>query len=431
MLVNAYVFVWREEGALTGLGLQAAAIGQSGGPLPPVADPPEEACGGDPVRVFEGLEDLVHLDTTLSGAFTLRLALLHLGVNGEEIDRIEAAVRDKVDLGLLGGSGAPLRVAADRFGTVHALEIELAEGHLLQACRSQEGDELFSVRNIQHPLRSDVVVVPLELGKDADLAAAVDQAGEKPELAALIARTLAADLDLREQSRPGDKLQVMVEKRWLGRRFHRYGAILAIRFRGTAGRFAYYRYKPEGGDAAFFDDEGQPMRRARLRSPVGWHRVDPEARGLLAPSVEVVEGRLGVVYRLPEGAPIVALGDGMVRNADRTLEEGNFLDLELEDGTIVRYAHLMRTIGELTPGTAVRQGQVVALAGHSGRTPYDRLRLEMWADVDGTMQTIDPMRPGNADAEVSPSASPILEAQRAQFEKDIAPWRRALRLAAQ
>src|SRR5690606_14032941 len=181
VLVNAYVFVWREEGALTGLGLQAAAIGQSGGPLPPVADPPEEACGGDPVRVFEGLEDLVHLDTTLSGAFTLRLALLHLGVNGEEIDRIEAAVRDKVDLGLLGGSGAPLRVAADRFGTVHALEIELAEGHLLQACRSQEGDELFSVRNIQHPLRSDVVVVPLELGKDADLAAAVDQAGEKPE----------------------------------------------------------------------------------------------------------------------------------------------------------------------------------------------------------------------------------------------------------
>ena len=52
-LVNAYVFVWNEDGLFSGMGaLQAASIEGRDGPLPPRADAPESGCGGDPVRVF-------------------------------------------------------------------------------------------------------------------------------------------------------------------------------------------------------------------------------------------------------------------------------------------------------------------------------------------------------------------------------------------
>jgi murein DD-endopeptidase MepM/ murein hydrolase activator NlpD len=426
-LVNGYVFVWRDGAGLSSLGaLQAASVPGGHGPLPPYAEPPQRACGGDPVRVFETLEDLVRLETTLSAGYTLRLALLQLGVDGDEIDRVEADVRAHVDLGLLGGSGAPVRVAMDRLGGVQALEIELAEGHLLQACRSEDG---FTVRNIQHPLRSDVEAIAIALGSDADLSRAVEQAGEKPELAHLLAESLAYDVDFAIDARPGDRIGALIEKRWLGRRFHRYGAVLGVRYVGAAGRVAYFRYKPEGGTAAYFDRDGTPMRRALRRSPVAYRRVDPEARGLLAPTIEVVEGRIGAVYRLPEGAPLVALADATVRSADRTLQQGLYVDLELADGTTLRYAHLSRLVGELATGTPVRQGQVIALAGHSGRTPSDRLRLEVWSDRDGATTTLDPLRLLGGETTPAPTVgSPIPAAQRDRFAKDVAPWARALRL---
>ena len=426
-LVNAYVFVWRDE-ALGNLGtLGPTAIGARRGPLPPLFDAPAGACGGDPVRVFDGLEDLLPLETTLQGGYTLRLALLSLGVSGEDIDRIEGSVRSKVDLGLLGGSGAPIRLAVDRLGAVHALEIELAEGHVLQACR--DGDA-FDVRNIQHPLRSDVEVVTLELGRDASLATAVEEAGEKPELAELVAATLAWDVDFMTEARPGDRLQVMIEKRWLGRSFHRYGQVLAVRFSGAAGRVAYYRYKPEGADPGFFDGDGEPMRRRLLRSPVGFFRVDPEARGMLVPAVEVVEGRVGAAYRLPEGAPVVAVADGTIRAAGRTLEQGNFVDLELADGRVVRYCHLSRFIGELESGQAIAQGRILGLAGHTGRTPHDCLRLELWDDDDGVMTTVDPLRFIGPGASRPPRiGEAIPEDQRKRYGEDISAWRRALRRA--
>lgn len=431
-LVNAYVFLWRGEGALATLwsGAPSAAIGHHGGPLPPVADPPTRSCTGDPVRIFEGLDDLVHLESTLSRGLTLRLALLQLGIEGTEIDRLEANVRPHVDLSLLGGSGAPVRVAIDRLGGVRALEIELAEGHVLQACRDGEAIDGFQVRNLQHPLRADVEVVAITLGRDVDLRSAVEAAGEKPELARRIATALAHDVDLMTETRPDDELTVVVEKRWLGRNFHRYGAMLALRFHGVAGRVESFLYKPEGGQSAFFDSKGQPVRRALLRSPVAWHHVSPEARGMLPPSLEMVEGRMGAAYRLPEGAPLVALGDGIVVEVDRDGDRGEYLDIELRDGTRVRYAHLLRTIGALDVGSKVRQGQIVALAGHSGRTPHDRLRLELWQEVEGELQAVDPMALlAKGSARASRVGDTVPKGQLSRYEEDIAPRRRALRVA--
>jgi murein DD-endopeptidase MepM/ murein hydrolase activator NlpD len=172
------------------------------------------------------------------------------------------------------------------------------------------------------------------------------------------------------------------------------------------------------------------MRRARLRSPIGFHRIDPEARGLLAPSIEVVQGRIGAVYRVPEGAPVLALGEGVIESVDRTASEGLVLELRLVDGTLVRYAHLLRTIGELAAGQTVTQGQTLALAGHTGRTPHDRLRLELRKVGESGLEHVDPLIALGRDASrPEPVGAPIPEAQQARFSEDIAPWIRALKLA--
>lgn len=422
-LVNMYVFVWRDESFDFGARAAAIPTGEAEG----VAAPPDGACSGDPVRIFEGLEDQLVLDTRLSEGKTLRLGLLELGVAGQEIDMVEAAVRTHISLGLLAGSGAPLAVALDRYGGVQALEVELAEGHLVQACRASDG---LRVRNIQHPLRTDVEVMAFEISNHATLLTTIEERGEKPELARLIANTLAPDIDFASEARPGDQIQIIVEKRYLGRSFHRYANLMAARYRGAAGYFAYYYYKPQGATSGYFDGEGQPTKRALLRSPVAWYPFDTEARATMAPIIEFVDGKVGALYRRPEGAPVVALGDGTIRDVTHREDSGLTVELALRDGRVVRYAHLMRTVGELELGQSVEQGRIIGLVGHSGKTPVDRLRLEIVEDPEAEALHVDPIFL-TAKNEERPErvGEPIDRKRLDRFKEDIAAWRRAMRQA--
>lgn len=424
-LVNVWVFGVRRQG-LDELQMPTAigAPTQRKG----FADPIEDACGGDPVRIFEGLERQLFLRTRLSRGRTLRLGLLELGVPGPQIDELEAAVRAQVDLGILAGSGAPMRVSTDRDGLVSALEIELAEGHLVQACRSGDG---LQVRNIQHPLKTDVQVVGLVLPRNGDLVEAVTEAGEAPALAREIAEMLAYDVDFMFESRPGDELQLIVEKRFLGSNFHRYGPILAARYKGAAGYFAYYYYHPTGGEGGYYDGYGEPMRRALRRSPVAFHPVDPEERGGLAPIVERVDGRDGALFRRAEGAPVVALGDGRVVRVETREEGGLVVEIEHDDEVLVTYMHLMRTLGDLRAGDEVRAGQLIALVGHTGQARTDQLRMEIRQGGELLQPLGDPMTPlAGGDRRPPRIGSSIPKEVQTQFETDIDAWRQAMRNAA-
>ncbi len=423
VLVNGYVFFWRDEGGIDSFQTGRVALNKQ--PELAVASVARQnACGGDPVDIFSGLAGSLRTESRLSEGRTLRLALLKLGVEGDEIDVVEASIRSTMDLGLLSGSGAPLRLASDAQGRVMALELELADGHLIQGCRESEG---MKVRNIQHPFRMDVAVVSLELGRNASLAEAVEQIDESPDLAPIIADTLAHYVDFMVESEPGDRVQLLIQKRYLGHRFHRYGAVLAIRYIGAAGRLAFYRYKPEGSEPAFFDHKGMPMLRGIRRSPVAWYPADPDGRASRAPRIEFVEGRAGAIYRRGRGAPVVALGHGHVHAIKVLADRGLELRLRLDDGKTVIYQNLLRTVGDLAVGQELQQGQLVALVGSSGKTPVTRLRLEV-LDTEG--EPLDPMlsslRGANAATRVG---DPISKAQQDQFKKDIVPWRSALRAA--
>lgn len=429
-MVNAYVFMWREGSSLLDLTPKPAVINSgddsSSGALGSLADARPDACTGDPVRILEGLQDQVQQTAVLSPGRTLRLALIDLGITAADIDALEAAIRPSFDLGLLTGSNAPVRLAADRHGGLQAIELELAEGRLIQACKDRGG---FHVRSLQHPPLSDIAAVRIELGQDADLVRAVTDTGERPELAAMIAEVLAFDVDLTAEARPQDKIEVLVERRSLGQQFHRYGTLVAVRFRGAAGRYTYYRHQPQGQrNAAWYDPDGKPQRRALLRSPVGFHHVAPESRAMMPPSVEIVAGRAGALYRRPEGAPVVALADATVRAVDEHESAGRVVELELADGTIARYAHLLRTVGELRPGTKLHQGQLLGLAGHTGKTATDRVRLELLREQDGVTTVLDPLITAASGDRRPPTVGAALEDSALErFKAEVVPWQRALR----
>lgn len=198
---------------------------------------------------------------------------------------------------------------------------------------------------------------------------------------------------------------------------------MGIRYRGDAGKHTALRY---GG--AYYTPEGQPVARALRRTPLAYHPLPTEARGLLSPTLEVISGRPGAMYRRPEGAPVIALADGVIRSAQGDGDAGLTLEIVHHGGLVTRYSHLSRLLASPSPGVAVRSGQLVALAGHSGKTAGDRVRLELWSEEDGEVKQLDPLiLHANGDARPQRLGVALEGPALSRFQSDTAALRRTLR----
>lgn len=417
LLVNGLVFLRSGDGTEV---LQLPASVGSAGSLTGTALPILTSCDTRGTRVFDNLDGQLHRSTRLARGRTLRLGLMDAGVRPDSVDEAEAAIRSTIDLGLLSGRGAFVRVAMDRSGALDALELEISEGHVIQACR-EAGD--LRVRTLQHPLRTDVKVVRLAIPRSGSLFEAVAEAGERGELARKVGLLLAHDVDFSVESQPGDVVSVIVEKRYLGRDFHRYGPILAIRYSGARGRKAFYLASNDAAEPRYFDRKGEPMARNILRSPLATHPYDPDRRGAMAPTIEFVDGRIGLVYQRERGAPVTALGDGEVTYVGRLPDEGLVLEIALDDRRRYRYAHLDRVFGDLQLGSTVKQGQLVGAVGHTGQARTNRVRLEFLQD--GVL--VDPsVTASGEEMWASHRGGRLAGDALEQFRVDIRGWRKIL-----
>lgn len=95
------------------------------------------------------------------------------------------------------------------------------------------------------------------------------------------------------------------------------------------------------------------------------------------PLTEEDELHNGVDIAVPEGTPVRAMKDGVVRCVDEDALSGVYLQYDTADGFMVTYAHLSLTLAE--EGEAVRQGQVIAESGNTGLStgPHVHVTLRM------------------------------------------------------
>lgn len=109
--------------------------------------------------------------------------------------------------------------------------------------------------------------------------------------------------------------------------------------------------------------------RGRVSSSYGT-RVDP-LHGELAQ-------HRGVDIAAPEGTPIYALRDGVVRSAGERGGYGQAVELDHGQAISTLYAHASELL--VKPGEHVTQGQVIARVGESGRATGAHLHFEMRVD---------------------------------------------------
>ena len=85
----------------------------------------------------------------------------------------------------------------------------------------------------------------------------------------------------------------------------------------------------------------------------------------------------GVDFAAPTGTPVMASGNGVVEKADWFGGYGRYVRLKHANGYATAYAHLSRFARGVRPGSKVRQGQVIAYVGTSGRSTGPHLHYEV------------------------------------------------------
>jgi murein DD-endopeptidase MepM/ murein hydrolase activator NlpD len=86
----------------------------------------------------------------------------------------------------------------------------------------------------------------------------------------------------------------------------------------------------------------------------------------------------GIDISSPEGTPVLAARAGRVLYSDRLRGYGNLIVLEHERGYATVYAHNREN--RVRAGALVRQGEVIASVGRSGRTTGPNLHFEIRRD---------------------------------------------------
>lgn len=191
-------------------------------------------------------------------------------------------------------------------------------------------------------------------------------------------RVYSYDIDFQRDVRRGDSMEVLYEQYETedGRQV-KTGDILMARINVGGVVKTAYRYETKDGRVDFFTEDGKSMRKALMRTPIDGARISSGFGVRRHPVLGYTKMHKGMDFAAPTGTPIYAAGDGTVEKAGRFSSYGNYVSIRHNGSTKTAYAHMSRFAKGVTPGTRVKQGQVIGYVGTTGRSTGPHLHFEV------------------------------------------------------
>jgi murein DD-endopeptidase MepM/ murein hydrolase activator NlpD len=206
---------------------------------------------------------------------------------------------------------------------------------------------------------------------------AAEQAGLSNVMVLKIARVLGYDIDFAQDLRIGDRFHVVYEQVYDNGEKIRDGDVLAVSFINRGNRYVALRHVHADGKIEYYDQDGRPLRKDFLRTPVDFTRISSRFNlGRRHPILNRVRAHRGVDYAAPTGTPVYAAGAGRVQFRGRQNGYGNTVIIDHGQGHTTLYAHLSRFNNNARAGHRVQQGDVIGYVGMTGLASGPHLHYE-------------------------------------------------------
>ncbi len=373
VLVNLYVFVWRDGTSIGDIRKKAkdADIGQVGlggagggnvdaGPGPAVgaaggAAVGEASAGGS----FEG--------TVAKNESFGKILRGEVGLAAGPADELIRAVSPVFDFrGLRAGQAWKVIVADD--GKVDSFELVVSKTLTIRAQRDEATGELTAAKD-EAATRVEVRAVGGRI--DSSLYAAVKATGEDTALVAFFVDVFAYDLDFYNDTHDGDTFKVIVEAEYKDTELLRYRRILGAEYAGKAGTFRALYWTPPGQKAGakgrYYDDRGQSVEKSMLKTPLKFARVSSGFNPRrMHPVLHTVRGHFGTDFAAPTGTPVWAAADGVITGRAPSGGAGNMVTLRHDNGLVTLYMHLSKFAAGQKVGQRVAAKTVIGYVGTTG-----------------------------------------------------------------
>lgn len=191
-------------------------------------------------------------------------------------------------------------------------------------------------------------------------------------------RAFSHAVDFQRDLHPGDRFAVMFERfRDADGALLQHGQGLYAELELRERRLRIWRYTPPGGTPDWFDERGESVRRALLRTPLDAARISSGFGMRRHPILGYSRMHRGVDFAAPAGTPVFAAGDGAVLFAGWRGDYGRTVVLRHAGGIDTLYAHLSAIPPAVRPGARVRQGQVIGRVGATGLATGPHLHYEV------------------------------------------------------
>jgi murein DD-endopeptidase MepM/ murein hydrolase activator NlpD len=225
--------------------------------------------------------------------------------------------------------------------------------------------------------------------------------GQRVALAWAIADVYDWEVDFTRDMRPGDRVEVVIERRQSPQGERRFGRVLAARVDVAGSPSFAFEF-----DHGFYDERGRSLRRAFLRAPLQYRHISSRFGGRYHPILKRWRSHQGTDYAAGYGTPVRATADGVVTKAGREGGYGNLVELRHANGIRTRYGHLSAFAKGVTVGNRVRQEQTIGYVGSTGLATGPHLHYEFL--VNG--------RPTNPQRKDFGAGAPVPGASKAAFD---------------
>lgn len=203
------------------------------------------------------------------------------------------------------------------------------------------------------------------------------EAGISPTSMMNMIQLYSYDVDFQRDIHNGDKFEMLVESFYTedGKKV-KDGNVLFSSLTLQNRSIDFYMHKADG-KVEYFDTKGNSIRKSLLRTPINGARVS-SAFGLRRhPILGYSKMHQGIDFAAAMGTPILAAGSGRITYYGKKGGYGNFVQIQHNSDYSTAYGHASRYVAKLHVGSNVRQGDVVAYVGSTGRSTGPHLHFEV------------------------------------------------------
>ncbi len=197
------------------------------------------------------------------------------------------------------------------------------------------------------------------------------------------------DVDFIFDVRRGDQFSVIFETEFSEGEKIDSGDIIYAEFINNNERYVAQRFIDKAQGKQYFNEKGENVKKAFLRAPLDFAYISSHFNpNRMHPILHKIKAHNGVDYAAKRNTPVQASGDGVISYVGYKGGYGRTVEIKHGGNIKTLYAHLEKFNKRSQVGSKVKQGEIIAYVGDSGRATGPHLHFEFW---QGTKRT-DPVK---------------------------------------